>query len=62
VAYGARLESGLGETPQGFKSPILRQKVVQIVVVDELVVQDVQLLFATRIGRRLTYEPETAAV
>jgi hypothetical protein len=25
VAYGARLESGLGATPQGFKSPILRQ-------------------------------------
>ena len=24
MAYGARLESGLGETPQGFKSPILR--------------------------------------
>jgi dCTP deaminase len=24
VAYGARLESGLGEIPQGFKSPILR--------------------------------------
>ena len=26
MAYGARLESGLGETPQGFKSPILRQR------------------------------------
>lgn len=25
MAYGARLESGLGEIPQGFKSPILRQ-------------------------------------
>ena len=25
MAYGARLESELGETPQGFKSPILRQ-------------------------------------
>ena len=24
MAYGARLESGLGESPQGFKSPILR--------------------------------------
>ena len=24
MAYGARLESVLGETPQGFKSPILR--------------------------------------
>jgi hypothetical protein len=27
VAYGARLESGLGAIPQGFKSPILRQKI-----------------------------------
>ena len=26
MAYGARLESGLGAIPQGFKSPILRQK------------------------------------
>jgi len=26
VAYGARLESELGESPQGFKSPILRHK------------------------------------
>ena len=26
VAYGARLESELGESPQGFKSPILRCK------------------------------------
>ena len=25
MAYGARLESGLGVTPQGFESPILRQ-------------------------------------
>lgn len=25
MAYGARLESGLGAIPQGFKSPILRQ-------------------------------------
>jgi hypothetical protein len=25
VAYGARLESVLGESPQGFESPILRQ-------------------------------------
>ena len=24
MAYGARLESGLGASPQGFKSPILR--------------------------------------
>ena len=24
MAYGARLESELGESPQGFKSPILR--------------------------------------
>jgi hypothetical protein len=24
VAYGARLESGLGASPQGFESPILR--------------------------------------
>ena len=24
VAYGARLESVLGESPQGFESPILR--------------------------------------
>ena len=24
MAYGARLESGLGSRPQGFKSPILR--------------------------------------
>ena len=27
MAYGARLESGLGAIPQGFKSPILRSKV-----------------------------------
>ena len=27
MAYGARLESVLGETPQGFKSPILRHSV-----------------------------------
>ena len=26
MAYGARLESELGESPQGFKSPILRAK------------------------------------
>ncbi len=26
MAYGARLESGLGAIPQGFKSPILRQR------------------------------------
>ena len=26
MAYGARLESELGESPQGFKSPILRHK------------------------------------
>ena len=26
VAYGARLESVLGESPQGFESPILRQR------------------------------------
>jgi hypothetical protein len=26
VAYGARLESVLGESPRGFESPILRQK------------------------------------
>lgn len=25
MAYGARLESVLGESPQGFESPILRQ-------------------------------------
>lgn len=25
VAYGARLESVLGESPRGFESPILRQ-------------------------------------
>ena len=25
MAYGARLESGLGASPQGFESPILRQ-------------------------------------
>ena len=28
MAYGARLESGLGETPRGFKSRILRQSAV----------------------------------
>ena len=26
VAYGARLESVLGESPRGFESPILRQR------------------------------------
>jgi hypothetical protein len=26
VAYGARLESVLGESPRGFESPILREK------------------------------------
>ena len=26
MAYGARLESGLGASPQGFKSPILRAR------------------------------------
>jgi hypothetical protein len=26
VAYGARLESVLGESPRGFESPILRQE------------------------------------
>jgi hypothetical protein len=26
VAYGARLESVLGESPRGFESPILRQQ------------------------------------
>ena len=28
MAYGARLESVLGASPQGFESPILRQKKV----------------------------------
>ena len=28
VAYGARLESVLGESPQGFESPILRENTV----------------------------------
>ena len=27
MAYGARLESVLGESPRGFESPILRQKI-----------------------------------
>ena len=29
MAYGARLESGLGASPQGFESPILRRVMSQ---------------------------------
>jgi hypothetical protein len=29
VAYGARLESVLGESPRGFESPILREKWIE---------------------------------
>ena len=28
MAYGARLESVLGESPRGFESPILRHKLI----------------------------------
>ena len=30
VAYGARLESGLGLRPQGFESPILRSRLCSL--------------------------------
>ena len=34
MAYGARLESGLGETPQGFKSPILRHLFLSVILIE----------------------------
>ena len=34
MAYGARLERGLGEIPQGFKSPILRTAAGRVLVPD----------------------------
>ena len=35
MAYGARLESVLGESPRGFESPILRHVISRDIVPDE---------------------------